>query len=154
MRAYFFRMRRLTLMIAGMPFVLVVAVIVAELIAQWPHDRRLDEMKVTFEKLEHPPGSRQLAFEAQLGLLQGNGNHCDYFVGALRAGVPPIAYREPGVEVMVLDDGKAPPDDWFALPPRDRLIELAKGQHAGPGEVLYLVSLIDQTAPGNDFRCH
>jgi hypothetical protein len=145
-------MRRLASAIAAVPFVLVVAVIAAELIAQWPHDRRLDELKAAFEKLEHPPGSRQLAFESQLGLLQGNGNHCDYFVGALRAGMPPIVYRDPDVEVLVLDG--AVQSDWFAFPPRDRLIELAKQQSVGPDEVLYVVSLVDQTPPGNDFRCH
>ena len=145
-------MRRLLLLLAGIPLLLLTLLIGGQLSARWGHDRRLEQLEQVFAKLQHPPGSRELAFESELGLLQGNGNHCDYFVGALRAGVPPITYAEPGVEITLLEDARDL--EWFPLPPRDRLLEEGKRQTVARPEVLYVVSLFDQTAPGNDFRCH
>ncbi|MFT3711691.1 MAG: hypothetical protein QM817_28980 [Archangium sp.] len=118
-----------------------------------PHDLKLVRMKRQFRELPHPP-SRVLAFEADLGLLEGNGNHCDYFVGELRAS------KLDAVAMAKAYDGKAdveavniPSDPWFPSP-RDRLHLAAKGQMLAPDERLYVVSMFDQEAPGMDFRCH
>lgn len=46
------------------------------------NDRRLSKIKAQLQTLPLPSGTTQVAFNAAVGLLQGNGNHCDYFVGA------------------------------------------------------------------------
>ncbi len=140
------------LLIPGVPLALIAILASHQLLAQRVHNQRLERLELTFAKLKHPAGSRQLAFESDLGLLQGNGNHCDFYAGALRSGVPPIASAETEVEVTVLH--AADPSDLFHHPPRDRLLDLGRKQSASPGEVLYVVALYDQTPPESDFRCH
>src|SRR5262245_32786829 len=49
------------------------------------HDVRLWRMRWRFTAVAHPPGSTRLDSASALGLLSGNGNHCDYFVGELRS---------------------------------------------------------------------
>lgn len=139
-------------------FVLALPVLVIAVPQLWvrhAHDQRLKRLEVSVANLKHPPGTRELAIESDLGLLQGNGNHCDYFVGALRAG--PVAqlaradddYIAQHAEVMLLDE-----TDWFGLQARARLIEAGRKLTPSPGETFYVVWLFDQTAPESDFRCH
>lgn len=139
------------LLLLALPVLLIA---VPQLWVRHAHDRRLQRLEETFANLKHPPGTRELAIESDLGLLQGNGNHCDYFVGSLRAG--PVAqpalvddYVAQHSEVMLLD--AAP--DWFGLGARDTLIAMGKTLTLSPGEVFYVVWLFDQTGPESDFRC-
>jgi hypothetical protein len=37
-----------------------------------------------FEEISHPPNTRLVSQRSAVGLLAGNSNHCDYFVGQLR----------------------------------------------------------------------
>lgn len=53
------------------------------------HNRSLAELKARFDDLPHPEGTTGGEVVARLGLINGNGNHCDYFVGQLRSAVHP-----------------------------------------------------------------
>ncbi len=52
--------------------------------AYFKDDFTLSRVAKSFQELRHPAGSRLIARSKNLGLLLGNGNHCDYFVGELR----------------------------------------------------------------------
>jgi hypothetical protein len=49
------------------------------------HDRTLGDLENRWGKLRHPPGTEQITVRSELGLLLGNGNKCDYFVGEARS---------------------------------------------------------------------
>ena len=49
------------------------------------HNRKLERMKEAFSSLRHPAGTARITLKKKVGLLSGNGNHCDYFVGELRS---------------------------------------------------------------------
>ena len=120
-----------------------------------PNDVHLLTIERQYRSIPHPADSRALQYEADLGLLEGNGNHCDYFVGELRATRLSRAqlarFYGPHVELTAPDSFEAPS---YVSSPRDRLIERAATTTPGPGEVLYVVSLFDQEAAGLDMRCH
>lgn len=49
------------------------------------HQRQLAAYERAFDGLSHPPNTRAVKRLTAEGLLEGNGNHCDYFVGELRS---------------------------------------------------------------------
>lgn len=133
----------------------------------YDHDRQLRALRRDFARLRHPPGTRLIGSKAVVGLLSGNGNHCDYFVGDLRtsAGLTRDALRhwyashEAGHEVFVIPfrpgsggrDEARPyalpegPDNlggWFALP------------SSLNGDAGYVVYYHESDDPGHDIRCH
>jgi hypothetical protein len=120
-----------------------------------PHDLKLVQVKKQYRALSHPAASRAIAFEADLGLLEGNGNHCDYFVGELRATKVPLANVRlaygPEVEVEAVD---AVERLYVSSVARERLYAVADQTKLEPGEQLYVVSISDQEPPGYDLRCH
>jgi hypothetical protein len=50
-----------------------------------PHQIRLLKYARDFEAMPYPPDTQRLDTYKTLGLLTGNGNHCDIFVGELRS---------------------------------------------------------------------
>ena len=118
-----------------------------------PHQAHLWGLQRKYRALVHPPDSRSLARESELGLLEGNGNHCDYFVGEVRVTrlsvVQVNAFYGPRVEVE-FPVGAA----RYAMSPRNLLLDIAAGVKLEPGELIYLVSMFDQEEPGMDMRCH
>jgi hypothetical protein len=118
-----------------------------------PHSLKLTRLERKYRGLQHPP-SRALAYESDLGLLEGNGNHCDYFVGELRASTLSVAEltRAYGAAAEVEDVSLADPLDVSEV--RRRLYLRAKEAALLPGERLYVVSMFEQEAPGLDLRCH
>lgn len=48
------------------------------------NDKYLAILDHEFSSLTHPASTRHMRSEKRFGLLDGNGNHCDYFVGELR----------------------------------------------------------------------
>ena len=49
------------------------------------NSHNLDLMKKRIEALPHPDQSEPVLTHSRVGLLIGNGNHCDYFVGHVRS---------------------------------------------------------------------
>ena len=48
------------------------------------NDFKLHHFRASFARLPHPPGTTLVRRVSDVGLLAGNGNHCDFFVGELR----------------------------------------------------------------------
>lgn len=49
------------------------------------HDQMLWQFSRTYADIKHPSGTQSVKQYRELGLLAGNGNHCDLFVGELRS---------------------------------------------------------------------
>jgi hypothetical protein len=49
------------------------------------HDFYLWQLSRSLAAADHPSQTRHIAFAKDIGLLVGNSNHCDYFVGELRS---------------------------------------------------------------------
>ena len=45
---------------------------------------RLESYSAAFRRVDHPTGSVRVDAQRRIGLLTGNGNHCDFFVGEVR----------------------------------------------------------------------
>ena len=140
-----------------LPFALVPIVLAALCLAPClPHDLHQVQLRREYRTLLHPVPSRELAYEADMGLLEGNGNHCDYFVGQLRttrlssAELRASYVRE--VEVEMLEFPVTAPS--YVSSPRDRLMLAASRATPRPGEAFYIVALVDQQQAGMDMRCH
>lgn len=120
-----------------------------------PHQLHLLRLEQRFDAIEHPTGSRLVARESALGLLEGNGNHCDYFVGELRLSSSSEAelktFYGSNVEFEGVDRAEAP---RFMDSPHDRLLQRAGRTRPAASELLYVVWLFDQQPPGGDLRCH
>lgn len=48
------------------------------------HNQKLASYVAAFQKIDHPLDTSHISFRSKVGLLAGNGNHCDYFVGEMR----------------------------------------------------------------------
>lgn len=150
-----------------LPFALVPLVLGALCLGPCvPHQLYLVAMERQYRAVVHPPDSRVLAEESDLGLLEGNGNHCDYFVGELRVFRQPLAelqafygpggpnhHLEAEAPHLYLEVHAAAPSA-YVFSPRDRLNAAASHATVAPGEALFIVYAFDQQPPGGDFRCH
>jgi hypothetical protein len=48
------------------------------------NNKRLNHLDQEFLLIKHPESTEYIKREKRMGLLDGNSNHCDYFVGELR----------------------------------------------------------------------
>lgn len=128
------------------------------------HNRFLARLRTSLSSLPLPAQTTKLASVSRVGLLAGNGNHCDYAVAEMHStklgrdeilrhynqqSVPnPEGPSRFGVEVAFFD-GNSPPT--FGL--YDPLFSCAE---ASPGELRYVVGviLIGYHDAGFDPRCH
>jgi hypothetical protein len=140
-----------------LPFALVPIVLGSLCLAPClPHDLHQLQLRREYRTLLHPAPGRVLASEADMGLLEGNGNHCDYFVGELRT--TRLTREElrasyvKEVEVEWLEHPVTAPS--YVSSPRDRLLLAASRATPRQGESLYIVALVEQQQAGLDFRCH
>jgi hypothetical protein len=161
-----------TLLIGGMVhrillvlvFVLLMLCCVAgSLPSSIAHNRQLDEYTEAFESIAHPDGTQSVRLWRTVGLLAGDGNHCDYFVGEVRtlAGEPwqvEAFYSQQRVDayrlrVAFARDGVFVEDEFG--PPRgfDEVGEWVQpSEYAGD---LYLVYMLILGYPAEgDWRCH
>jgi len=76
------------------------------------NDRRLSQITQQLKALPLPPETIEVSSHAAVGLLAGNGNHCDYFVGAV--------YRSQSSEEDILKHYQG---RQFQNPVQDRLEE-------------------------------
>ena len=59
------------------------------------NSRSLRRMEASLGELPLPPQTEMIANHSRFGILSGNGNHCDFFVGAsFRSTLAPEAIRE------------------------------------------------------------
>jgi len=94
------------------PLALVLAVVSPCL----PHQVHLLRLEQRYDAIEHPTSSRLIARTSALGLLEGNGNHCDYFVGELRLAASSEAalrtFYGSQVDFERVDRSAPPPSMW------------------------------------------
>jgi hypothetical protein len=78
------------------PSVLLIGLIVFFLGSDhFTNSRHLRRIKAQLAALPLPPQTQRLANKSALGILGGNGNHCDYFVGSLfRSSLAPAAIQQ------------------------------------------------------------
>ncbi|OGG49227.1 MAG: hypothetical protein A3F84_23955 [Candidatus Handelsmanbacteria bacterium RIFCSPLOWO2_12_FULL_64_10] len=126
---------------------------------------RLRRMEGVFRAVPHPPGTELIRLRSDIGILHGNSNHCDFFVGELRRyGGSESAIREHysdprvlatlskdlSLELVFIQNGKIPDDEDMP----DALRNLSEWD-LPPGETrAYLVFVFDQHEPNLDPRCH
>jgi hypothetical protein len=70
------------------------------------HNCGLSRFQGSFRAVGHPASSRLLAQFAEVGMLGGNGNHCDYLVGEVRESdrtVDEIKQHYTGLKVARVD---------------------------------------------------
>ncbi|MFC1856902.1 hypothetical protein ACFL9U_02615 [Thermodesulfobacteriota bacterium] len=128
---------------------------------------KLWKFESSFVSLFHPKGTSRLALKSKVGLLSGNGNHCDFFVGELRtyssekekikndyAGtliLNPISGRRQNIDILFIDDGIIPetrlPYDFdnlagWNLPSDEKL------------KPMYLLYVFNSYEANADVRCH
>ena len=148
---------------------------VMAVLALWPvvgaprvNDYRLWKVERSFRAIDHPPGTKLIKRLREVGLLIGNSNHCDYFVGELRSytGRPEAiaaAYRSAKVwnplpdggeiRVVFLKDGQIPEEERFETP--YKLREMKEwGDVPAKGKMYFVYFLAAGQDPGLDLRCH
>lgn len=78
------------------PIALLIGVIVLFLETDYfTNSRHLRQIEAQLAALPFPPQTQRLASKSALGILGGNGNHCDFFVGSLfRSSLAPAAIQQ------------------------------------------------------------
>ena len=120
-----------------------------------------------FISLFHPQDTSRVALKSKVGLLAGNGNHCDFFVGKLRTYAiekekvknhyadssidNPVSGRRQNIEILFIDNGiipeaRLPYDfdnlDGWNLPSDEKL------------KPMYLLYIFNSYEANADVRCH
>ena len=86
------------------------------------------QLEKQLKSLQHPSGTARVTFRSDIGLLVGNGNHCDFFVGELRSYsgtrtaieqhyrdlrvFNPVTQTSESIEIIFVVDWKIP-DMWL-----------------------------------------
>lgn len=145
--------------VPGVVVLLLVGVLVAVFMPGVRHEYALWQLRCALVELKHPTGTTEIRTASAVGLLSGNGNHCDFVVYQVRAGdltqsELASAYehnrvREAELEVYVVRDG-AVVDSTGEDPDLDRVglsvSDVARG---------YVVGLLRYGQdPEGDIRCH
>jgi hypothetical protein len=125
----------------------------------WQLERQL-------KSLQQPSGTARVAFRSDVGLLVGNGNHCDFFVGELRsysgprAAIEqhyrdlrvfnPVTQKNETIDVIFVDDWKIPgahlPDEF------DQISGWGVEQSEGSPH-MYSIYVFRSYEANWDFRC-
>jgi hypothetical protein len=128
------------------------------------HDMALNGYVRSVKAVQHPENTSSVAFRKKVGLMWGNGNHCNYFAGELRRYTGERAAIESFYAPQLADDsslsltfpenGRFPgnPDEWLPYDMTDLSTWLESP--TTPRAALYLISTwgIDLD-PGWDLRC-
>lgn len=125
------------------------------------HDVALWRVAQRFEHLHHPAGSTLISETKNLGLLSGNGNHCDYLVAQLRTSglkaseIASFYERQEKSNPAII--GEHP---FLAFPSTgewddDLFIDDSNFRKAmdKAGKDAYVVFFLDNGDPGLDMRC-
>jgi hypothetical protein len=154
--------------------IVVFAVIIGSCSAPYLlHDYALTRVRHEYRQIKHPTSSSGLETVSQVGLLIGNGNHCDYFVGEIRESDEPAdqireyyaRFSVPMMDPAASQWGPAPnypitvefPDQRGKIDPSvdDMSEALRRARARQTKKTLYVVYLLDGGyEPNFDLRCH
>jgi hypothetical protein len=145
----------------------VVTLVVFVLGDVWGNSAALRRFQSQFATVSHPTNTRLITGRACVGLLVGNGNHCDFFVGELRAFSGDWDHVEKGYMgqaiVSPIDEKRVPVralrvSDAFGgqerLPRDLETLEGWKADVQGDVEKLYIVYVFPSYCAKMDPRCH
>src|SRR3954463_15671912 len=77
---------RLMTIIRGVIGLVLLGVLVAVLMPGLRHEYTLWHLRGALAELEHPTGTTEIKGTSAVGLLSGNGNHCDFATYQVRTG--------------------------------------------------------------------
>ena len=132
---------RIAAAVVALPLLLLLVVVGARV----RNDRRLARFAAQLDDFRPPPGARVVHRLAAVGLITGNGNHCDFLARHEVATSLPLAFVEAHYARLrlrpAIDGGADGGRPWVSVEPRQ-----------GGG---YVVTLIDAPySAGFDERCH
>lgn len=162
------RRRLITRSIIAVPVLLLMFVVGSCGFDFVTNNRHLNQMKHSLATLPLPPQTEQLATRSAVGLLSGNGNHCDFFVGTIfRSNLSPDSIRQhfaestffnpvtakrESVEITILTDTESMNRAW--LPDG---LESVESWRLSPAMLssgtVFLVSIFRSYEANNDCRC-
>lgn len=131
------------------------------------NDWLLWRFRSAFAEMPHPAETTEIGLGSDVGLLMGNGNHCDFFVGVARCfngdrGSIRRFYKKAVVRNPI--DGNAEPVQlaFFtggSLPGESVPYDFSRieswGRRADKSSTVYVVYVFPSGyEPGWDFRCH
>ena len=128
------------------------------------HDYALYRYSQAFRRISHPANTSPVSYKKYVGLISGNGNHCNYFLGELRrysgdrqtissfyAGQD---YTGLGDGLMFIENGEFPAAGRNWLPPDLAVLSAWLDSPDQPRDHLYLVYTFHlDLDPGLDLRC-
>ena len=126
------------------------------------HQRAMGAMRAAFDAAPLPPGVERGETMASMGILSGNGNHCDYLVAVrVRTRLAPaeLAARLRAQRLRVhFDSGLAELPLWVVPGEDDLAREVLPPAWAAPGGAAGTRAVVfafwGGEAPGSDIRCH
>lgn len=151
--------------------VLAVPLIVVLWFYVFAHDWNLWKLDRSFRLINHPTGTMCVVHKRELGLLIGNGNHCDYFVGELRTYsvskpkvsqfyermtvLNPVSGKKEGLEVAFIDNGEVRGYKYPEFEVPDPIVEMARSlKQKHDKNRYYIVYILDAGHDvGLDIRC-
>jgi hypothetical protein len=153
----------ITLAVLGVA--LIFASCVPDIIA---NNRHLHQMEKALLAIPPAPQSKQLAVRSAVGLLTGNGNHCDFFAGALfqssatpdsirqhyagRTFLNPITSKQETIDVTIITNSNDLEPLW--LPNGYEKIEAwGLSQQSFTTGTVFLVHIMRSYKANNDCRC-
>lgn len=132
------------------------------------NNRIMFDLERSLSKLTHPSSSFKICEISELGLLTGNGNHCDFFVSQIRSYTSskmdieyyyrskkilnPLTHEMDHVEVTFITLGNLSKKDIDYLPYNIKeMLKSCKLKKGGKYYIVYLFHVGDQ--PSCDLRC-
>ena len=133
------------------------------------NNRHLHQMEIALAIIPVPSQTQLLTSRSAVGLLVGNGNHCDFFAGTLfrststpdwirqhyagRTFLNPVTSKQEQIDVTILTNSESLSSQW--LPNRFERIEAwgLSPKTLATGTV-FLISIMRSYEANNDCRCH
>jgi hypothetical protein len=162
--------RRAVVWLAGLAVPLLLGYLLV-----WSHDVSLWQMSRSIAAVSHPPNTKRISSVKDLGLLAGNGNHCDYFVAEMRSYNNltrkeieawykntkiwnPLKWRFERVSIGVIENNrirmKLKDEDWIGLPDYLRSHFKSRWPQPSSSQKFYFVAFLDLgNETGCDLRC-
>ena len=124
------------------------------------NDIKLKKMDIQLSQIKHPVGTSLISTRGAIGVLWGNSDHCDFYVGEMRqfdSNRQKVLdfYHDPDINIAFIEN-KTMPDGFTTFDVPHELNTFADWgiSTADVPENLYLVYIFDGFGDvGLDFRC-
>ena len=154
--------------LVAFPVLLIVFVVVSVGPDTIADSRHLHQLERALAEVPTPPDTEQLDTHSGVGILVGNGNHCDFFVGTVfrssstsdsirqhyagRTFISPITSKQEQFDVTILTNRESLSGLW--LPYRfDQPEAWGLSEQTFVTGTVFLVSIMRSYEANNDWRC-